>query len=110
MPLYIANLINHQKIIKFLIEATPMTTIRMPTSFGTTFNGGFVAPKPNKTFTRQRPMRAKDPELSSESSDEELLFSDGHASGIAQVQRPKKGKARTSVKNSRSWIQFRELS
>lgn len=105
-----ANQINDQETIKYLVEAIPMTTTRMPTSFSGTFNGGFAAPNASKSFTSQRPVRVKDAVLSSDSSEEDLTFSDGRPRGVPQVEKPKKSKGNTSVKNSRSWIQFRELS
>jgi ankyrin repeat protein len=110
LPLYIAKMNEDDKIIKFLINATPMATLRMPTADKASLEDVFKTRDTKKTFTSTRPVRVKDAELSDDSSDDEKVFSDGHMSGITQFERPKVHKGRSSVKNSRSWIQFRELA
>jgi len=110
MPLYIAKIHNHENLVQLLIHAVPMSTIRMPTADKLTLDETFRSSNPKKSFTSTRLTRKKDPELSDDSSDDGLLFDDGHSQGVTQIERPKIRKGRSSVKNSRSWILFRELS
>ena len=107
MPLFIANSNNHGKIVNLLVNATPMTTLRMPTSFKASFDEIYSSAVTNKSFTSGRLTRVKRAELSDESSDD-----DDFNSSIEEVPPIQKQKTKTKpkVQHSRSWIQFRELS
>ena len=111
-PLCIASQLPNVEILNYLINATPLSTIRMPTSVKTgKFQGTFVDYPSKKSFSSQRSVRVKDPTLSDESSDDEFNFDDIN-SGVTTKSRAKRTgrQANTASGVSRNWILFKELS
>lgn len=110
IPLLIAKMNNHELLVQFLVQAVPMSTVRMSTADKIELQGVFKIPKAQKSFTSTRFTRKKDPELSDDSSDDGQVFDDGHSTGITEIKRPKVRNWRAKPKHSRNWILFKELS
>ena len=50
IPLLIAKMNNHELLVQFLIQAVPMSTVRMPTADKVELQGAFKIPKIKKSF------------------------------------------------------------